>query len=154
MEIRWIIRHDIPRIMEIERATFDYPLSAAEMADLLRSKNTLGILCEEGDEILGYAIYDIFHDHIDLLTIAVDFKHRRCGVGSRLLGRLCVFKLNQLSGRRREYVSVMVRETNMGALLFFKDYGFKAIELKRSPYSETNEDGIVMEFRESVLVEV
>ena len=44
--IRWMIRRDMPEVLEIEQLSFDYPWLAGDFSGYLRNRNVIGLVCE------------------------------------------------------------------------------------------------------------
>jgi ribosomal protein S18 acetylase RimI-like enzyme len=55
--------------------------------------------------------------------------------------------IGKLSEDRRSYVHLTVQETNLGALLFFREMGFKYILTLRDHYIDCDDDGYLMAYR-------
>jgi len=99
---------------------------------------------------LGYMVYELHKTHLHVLNFVVHPTYQRRGVGMHMLAKLSG-KLNQ---QRRTRITLLVNETNMPALLFFKAMGFKATGLVRDAFPDCNEDGIAMELRIGAAVRI
>ena len=124
IHIRWMIRRDMPAVLSIESLCFDFPWNEDEFIRCLRQPSCIGMVAEIGDQILGYTIYDLRKNRIEVLNFAVDPGHQLRGVG-----RAMVDKLRKLNPDRRRQISVFVSEENLDAQLFFKAMGFRATEI-------------------------
>jgi [ribosomal protein S18]-alanine N-acetyltransferase len=145
MKIRWCVRSDVDEVTEIERLSFEFPYTKQEIVTLLKQPTVIGLVCEIDGEIAGYIIYDLATTSLIIHVIAVHPKYRRSGIGTALIERLKW----KLTGRRVK-LEVLVRESNLSALAFFKSNGLIASGLIRKPYPEqTCDDGVMMAFRES-----
>ena len=142
-KIRAMKERDIPRIMEIEQASFITPWTEGMFRSQLKFKDRMinFVLLESG-VIVGYAAVCIAHDEIHLLSIAVAPEKRTRGFGEKML--VAVMK----SGRARGAVRVIleVRAGNETARRFYRAHGFSEIGMRRAYYADTGEDAIVMEF--------
>ena len=113
--IRIFTPADMDRILEIEAQAFPKsPYSRRIFMNLYRSNPTTFLVYEEG-EILGYRVYTP-EGHI--ISIAVDPRHRRKGIGTQLVRE--VFR-----NSTGEFMWVEVRETNAGAQVFYEKLGFR-----------------------------
>lgn len=113
--IRIFTPSDIDRILEIEAQAFPKsPYNQHIFTSLYRSNATTFLVYEE-EEILGYLIHTR-EGHI--ISIAVDPRHRRKGIGTQLVKD--VFR-----NSTGEFVWVEVRETNAGAQVFYEKLGFR-----------------------------
>lgn len=125
--IRWMIRRDMPRVMKIDDMCFNLPWSEDEYIRLLRQRNCIGMVAELGDEVVGYMIYELHKKRLDLIVMAVDPGYMRRGIGSTMIGKLT----SKLSFDRRNRITCCVSDSNLGAQLFLRDQGFKAVCILR-----------------------
>jgi [ribosomal protein S18]-alanine N-acetyltransferase len=143
VHIRWMIRRDMPAVLAIEDASFEYPWSEEEFIRCLRQRNCIGMVAEREDRVVGFMIYELHKNRLHLLNFSVCPEARRCGVGTAMIEKLA----GKLSTERRNRIMLEVRETNLEAQLFFKNFGFKAISVLRDFYEDTTEDAYLMQFR-------
>ena len=141
--IRWMVRRDLPAVLEIERASFDCPWSEAGFMLQLKRRNCIGLVVTEqmSFEPIGYEIYSLQPRCVELLSIAVRPDCRRSGCGV-----LMVAKVSQrLSQSKRRRTVTRVRETNLGAHLFLRACGFRAMAVARRFY-DNGEDSYVFQY--------
>jgi len=113
--IRIFTPADMDRILEIEAQAFPKsPYSRRMFMNLYRSNPTTFLVYEEG-EILGYLVYT---PEGYIISIAVDPRHRRKGIGTQLVRE--VFR-----NATGEFMWVEVRESNAGAQVFYEKLGFR-----------------------------
>jgi ribosomal-protein-alanine N-acetyltransferase len=113
--IRIFTPSDMDRLLEIEAQAFPKsPYSRQIFMSLFRSNPTTFLVYGE-EEILGYLIYTT-EGHI--ISIAVDPRYRRKGIGTQLVGEA----LRNATG---EFIWVEVRESNTGAQAFYEKLGFR-----------------------------
>ena len=143
MNIRWMLRSDLPRVLEIESQLFEFPWFEEDIVELLRQRNCIAMVAERGDRILGYVFYTLCDGYLDLLNLAVCPDFRRQGVATQIVNKLTL----KLSLQRRTSLVVTVRDSNLDAQLFFKEKGFKAIDIIKEPYEGTDDDAYVMEYK-------
>ena len=141
--LRWMIRRDLPEVLRIESRTFDNPWSEADFVAALRRRNCIGIVAESGERIVGFMIYELEPNRIRLMNLAVCPDHRRTGIGSQLVQRL----VSKLSIMRRDSLAFEVRESNVGAQLFFRSLGFRVVSTLRNYYSDSDEDAYAFVIR-------
>lgn len=149
IHIRWLIRRDLHRVLEIERASFDDPWSPSDFFAVLKCRTTIGIVAESGDAVVGYAIYDLLPTRIELINMGIVRELRRTGIGRKILWRLT----DRLHGRR-SLIRARVSEFNLGAQLFFRQCGFHAVSIERRPYGVPDHDAYVFELRIAELNEL
>ncbi|QVL32328.1 GNAT family N-acetyltransferase [Telmatocola sphagniphila] len=151
--IRWLIRSDLSRVLEIERDCFDNPWDADDFNACLRQRNCIGQVAEIRsvpgglpDRVLGFMIYELEKETIRVRNFAVDSQARRTGVGTALVGRL-FRKLGRFGEVRRSRIAVILRESNLDAQSFYRHFGFKAVKVLRAFYQDTGEDGYELVYR-------
>lgn len=113
--IRLFTPSDMDRILEIEAEAFPKsPYSRGIFTSLYRSNPGTFLVYGE-EEILGYLVYTL-EGHI--ISIAVDPRHRRTGIGTQLVSEV-------IGNSTGEFIWVEVRESNTGALAFYEKLGFR-----------------------------
>jgi len=143
IHIRWMIRRDMPEVLEIERASFEFPWLEEDFIRCLRQRNCIGMVAEHDDRVVGFMIYELHKTRIHVLNFAVAPEFRHQGVGSQMVGKL----IAKLSSQRRTRIVLEVRETNLAAQLFFRENGFRAVSVLRAYYDDTPEDAYLMQYR-------
>lgn len=143
VHILWMIRRDMPEVLEIERRSFEYPWSDDELLNCLRQRNCVGMVAEHQGQIVGFMVYELHRTRIHVLNFAVAPEFRRHWVGSQMIAKL----IGKLSSQRRNRVVLAVRETNLAAQLFFRENGFRAVSILHDFYVDTPEDAYVMQCR-------
>ncbi|MFK7735986.1 MAG: ribosomal protein S18-alanine N-acetyltransferase [Pirellulaceae bacterium] len=138
-----MIRRDMPSVLAIEEASFEFPWSEEEFIRCLRQRNCIGMVAESDDEVVGFMIYELHKNRLHLLNFSVAPEFRRTSVGSSMIEKLT----GKLSLERRSRIMLEVRETNLDAQLFFKSLGFRAISVLRDFYEDTTEDAYLMQYR-------
>lgn len=146
VHIRWMIRRDMPEVLQIESGSFEFPWSEEEFVRCLRQRNCIGMVAEWNERIVGFMIYELHRSRLHLLNFAVHQTFRRQGVGRAMLSKL----FGKLSSQRRSRILLEVRETNLEAQLFFRELGFRAIHVLRAYYEDSPEDAYLMQYRHRV----
>ena len=140
VHIRWMIRRDMPEVLAIEHASFEYPWCEEEFLRVLRQRNCIGMVAEYGERIVGFMIYELHRNKIHVLDFATLPEFRRRGVGRQMILKL----VGKLSSQRRNRIALYVRETNLAAQLFYRVNGFRAAEVIREHFLDTGEDAYLM----------
>ncbi len=130
--VRWMLRRDMPEIMEIENGSWDVPESEDDIIKALREKNCIGMVAEEGDKVVGYVVYTLHKIRMEIMHFAVHPDRRREGIGTVIVERL----QGKLSPHRRTGLFVNVSEWNMEGQLFLRDVGFRAVTVLRGHYED------------------
>lgn len=122
-------REDVPRAVKMmqENGGDD---SEKSLKRMLEKSSVACVIAEYDDKFLGFLMYDVARvSKIKVLALVVDESHRRMGVGSKMIS-LVTSKLNQ----KRNKAELSVSEYNLGAQLFLRNMGFKAVSvLDKSP---------------------
>lgn len=139
--LRWMINRDLPRILEIDESSFEYPWSEEEIIACVKQSNNIGMVAEVNEDVVGYMIYEMRKKEIEILVFAVHPKYRRSGIGGALIGRL----ICKLIGQRSKIV-VAVQESNLQAQLFLRNMGFLCTHVEKDCYDECDEDSYVMQY--------
>jgi [ribosomal protein S18]-alanine N-acetyltransferase len=140
-ETRWMIRRDLDEVIEIERLSFPVPWTEEDFLSCLRTRNVVGMVCEDKRRIIGHMLYELHKSSLHLVNFAVHPDHRRDGVGASMVHRLTT----KLVEQRREEIVLEVRETNLSAQLFFRSQGFRAVGTMKSWYD--GDDAYMMRYR-------
>ena len=143
VHIRWMIRRDMPEVLDIESQSFEFPWLDEDFIRCLRQRNCIGMVAEHEDRVVGFMIYELHKTRIHVLNFAVSPDYRRRGVGCQMVAKLNA----KLSSQRRSRIALEVRETNLAAQLFFRENGFRAVSVLRSFYQDTPEDAYLMQYR-------
>lgn len=149
--IRWMIRRDMPEVLDIESRSFEFPWSEHDFIRRLRKTNCIGQVAEIGPKdheiVAGFMIYELHRTRLHLLSLAVHPAYRRRGVGTALTNKL----IGKLSFQRRRRILLEVRETNLPAQQFFRRQEFRAISIMQNFYDDTPEDAYLMQYQLSQL---
>jgi [ribosomal protein S18]-alanine N-acetyltransferase len=141
-QIRWLIRRDMPEVMEIENRSYEFPWTEEEFLTCLRQRNCIGTVYESGSLILGFMIYELYARTLRVLNLAVAPEVRGTGVGAAMIQRL----IDKLDQQKRTFIEMEIRERNLKAQLFASRSGFRAVRTLRRHYEETNEDAILFRY--------
>lgn len=142
VHIRWMIRRDMPEVLEIERQSFEFPWFDEEFIRCLRQRNCIGMVAEHAERVVGFMIYELHKTRLHILNFAVARDARRRGVGKQMVEKL----IGKLSSQRRTRISLEVRETNLPAQMFFRRGGFLATSVLHDFYEDSPEDAYLMQY--------
>lgn len=143
VHIRWMIRRDMPEVLQIENQSFEFSWTEEDFLRCLRQRNCIGMVAEHGEKVVGFMIYELHKAKLHIMNFAVHPQWRRLGVGAQMVVKL----ISKLSSHRRTRVTLEVRETNLPAQLFFHKQEFLASRVLRTFYSDSGEDAFLMEYR-------
>ncbi len=138
---------------------FDAAADAAEVAEILREargaaswsaealRETMKLpgvaafVSERNGAITGIVVGRQVLDEAEILNLAVAQGTRRQGVGRALVEHI----LQRFAERQVSRVFLEVRESNAGAITFYRGLGFQAIATRRDYYQDPKESATVME---------
>jgi ribosomal-protein-alanine N-acetyltransferase len=142
VHIRWMIRRDMPEVLQTEQESFEYSWTEEDFLRCLRQRNCIGMVAEHGDKVVGFMIYELHKAKLHILNFAVHPGYRRTGVGAQMVHKL----ISKLSNHRRTRITLAVRERNLIAQLFFRAQGFRAVRVLRAYYEDSGEDAFLMQY--------
>jgi len=143
VHIRWMIRRDMPEVLQAEEQSFEYAWTEEDFLRCLRQRNCIGMVAEQGEKVVGFMIYELHKNRLHILNFAVHPSCRRSGVGAQMVAKL----VSKLSSHRRTRISLEIRESNLAAQVFFRNQEFKAVRVLRSFYEDSGEDAYLMQFK-------
>src|SRR5580704_17084394 len=138
-----MIRRDMLEVLAIENESFEFPWSDDDFVRCLRQRNCIGMVAEVDERVFGFMIYELHKNRLHILNFAVAASARRLGIGSQMVEKL----IGKLSDQRRNRILLEVRETNLGAQLFFRESGFRAVSVLHEFYEDTPEDAYLLQYR-------
>jgi len=124
-QLRWLIRRDMDRVMEIERRSFVDRWDEEEFITTMRNRNCIGTVLDPvtiEDDLYGFMIYELHKDRLKILRMAVHPELRRTGCGAQMIQRL----KDKLEQQRRHSIDIEVDERNLDCQLFLRSMGFRA----------------------------
>lgn len=143
IQLRWMIRRDMPEVLSIEQEAFEFPWSDEDFTRCLRQRNCIGMVAEVGDSVVAFMIYELHRTRLHVLNFAVRRSHRRLAIGTQMMGKLFA----KLSLERRDRILLEVRERNLPAQLFFRSLGYRAISVLKDFYEDSTEDAYLMQYQ-------
>ena len=125
---------DIPRILEIENASFNCPWTKAMFSDAVEeAQGTLVCLARtQGGDIIGYCIGQIVLDEVSIHRIVVEEGYRRQQAGRRLLQLLIL----ESTERGAQAANLEVNENNLAARRLYETLGFSCIARRPGYYTQ------------------
>ena len=141
--IRWMIRRDMPEVLDAERASFEYAWTEDDFLRCLRQRNCIGMVAEVDEQVIGFMIYELNKNRLHIINFAVHPHARRTGIGGMMVGKL----VHKLTTHRRQKITLAVRERNLEAQTFFRGHDFRATRVLRNYYPDSGEDAFQMEYR-------
>lgn len=130
----------ISALAQLEKECFADPWSEKALAEELTNPNAVFRVALIDEEVAGYVGMLHVLDEGDICNVAVFDKFRRRGVATALIQHLVDYAVeNQLS-----FITLEVRESNIGAQKFYETMGFETIGIRKNFYDNPKEHAILM----------
>jgi len=140
IKIEEVTEADIDRICEIEEECFSDPWSKESFTEALKDSSTFFLCAVEEGTVCGYVIFRSLFDAGEILSIAVSESHRRLGIARQMMEK--IFSYADSNGVTELYLEV--RESNLGAIMLYRCFGFDIIGKRRNYYIRPKENALVM----------
>ena len=119
IKIREMQLDDLEQVMIIEEANFSVPWTETGFFTFLLREDTLFLVAEEGEKILGYCGVVTVQDEGDITNVAVEKNSQNQGIGKKLLEEM--FQRTQKAGVCRLFLEV--RAGNAVRFIYMKRWG-------------------------------
>jgi len=123
---------DAPKLAQLHGASFHRGWGEAEFEQMLAEHNTLVHRLRRGRKTIGFAVSRMAADEAEILSIAVDPKHRGRGLSRNLL----LTHLGHLAGRGVRTVFLEVEEKNQPARRLYDRAGFSVAGRRERYYKQ------------------
>ena len=123
---------DAPKLAQLHGASFHRGWGEGEFEQMLTERNTLVHRLSLGRKVIGFAVSRIAADEAEILSIAIDAKHRGRGLSRNFL----LTHLGHLAGRGVRTVFLEVEENNQPALRLYQRAGFGVAGLRERYYQQ------------------
>src|ERR1051326_5506856 len=87
VHIRWMIRRDMPEVLQAEQLSFEYAWNEEDFLRCLRQRNCIGMVAEQGEKVVGFMIYELHKNKLHILNFAVNQSCRRYGIGTQMMAK-------------------------------------------------------------------
>ncbi len=137
--MRW---EDLPQVMKVERAAYEFPWTEGIFRDCLRAGYCCHVLEDRGRMLVGHGIMALMAGECHLLNLCVHPRYQRRGLGRQLLQALL-----EVARKGRAKVALLeVRRSNTGAYALYHELGFNEIGLRKNYYPgrTRREDALVL----------
>lgn len=146
MPIRLMQESDLAAVMINENDAYEFPCSAANMANNQKRYYSVVFEAEEGSayagEILGHAVLSTVVDEASVINIAVSPKAQRQRIGYQLMENILQYA--QTKGCIEVFLEV--RESNRPAFTMYHQFGFNEVGVRNNyyPTHQGREDAILL----------
>lgn len=138
--VRAMRKEDVAAVAKLEAQIFSQPWSAQGFWDALALSDTVFLVAEEGNRILGYCGMYLTIDEGEITNVAVDSGERCRGVGQELLIQM------QKEAKHRGITRLVleVRVSNHSAIRLYERNGFSIAGVRKGFYECPREDAYIM----------
>jgi ribosomal-protein-alanine N-acetyltransferase len=130
---------DLNRVYEIECKSFKDPYNVLFLLNLYELYSETFLVAEKNGVVVGYVIARQVDGKGHVIAIAVEPKHRCQGIGKALME--AIMRIFESVGVREVFLEVRV--SNIPAIKFYENLGFKKEEILPAYYSD-GEDGVLL----------
>jgi ribosomal-protein-alanine acetyltransferase len=138
ISIRPAVVADASEIAGLEELTLADPWTASMVAGSLGEPSTSAWLAEHEGVAVGYAIFQLAGDELELLRLGVDPAWRRAGIGGELVARGLALGLD----RGLSACFLEVRADNAPAQRLYARLGFRQEGARRRYYADGSDAAI------------
>ncbi len=131
---------DIEYIAELEAKTFTDAWTEQSVRDTFEQKQAFITVAENDERLIGYCIIYYVMDEAEIARIAVSEDVRKLGIGTGLLDYTC----KSCREKQIERLLLDVRESNEGAIAFYKNHGFQTDGIRKNFYEMPKENAVLM----------
>ena len=144
--IRTMELHDVPRVREIDIASFSLPWPERsfrfEISENPASRLWVAEIETDSGErrVVGMTVMWLILDEAHIGTFAVHPDYRRLGIGQKLLAETLLVAHEE--GVRLCYLEV--RRSNQAAIRLYEQFGFTITSIRAHYYRDNGEDAMMM----------
>ena len=140
MLIREMTLDDLLAVMEIEEENFSVPWTETGFFSFLIRDDTLFLVAEENEEILGYIGIVCVPEDGDITNVAVKRSRQNGGIGKKLVETM----IEKSAKRGVKNIFLEVRVSNAPAIHVYESCGFENVGLRKNYYDDPKEDAYIM----------
>ena len=142
MKIRKATSKDLVSIQKMEARIFNNPWSNKSIRnELKRDRNSLNLVAEMDQKIIGYFFAHLLDNEIHILNIAIDVTYQHQGYGKQFFKEILENYLQYGD------VYLEVKQSNFPAINLYLNFGFEEIDIREAYYAD-GEDAVIMVKRE------
>ncbi|MBN2340333.1 MAG: ribosomal protein S18-alanine N-acetyltransferase [Deltaproteobacteria bacterium] len=130
-------------ICNIENTCFLTPWTKdavqSEISDIGWSRTIVAL---RESQVLGYCLYWLVADEIQLLKVAVHPQYQRKGVGGSMLQHI----IHDGLSKKIHSITLELRASNPAARRLYEKLNFQVTGIRRGYYTDTGDDALLMDF--------
>lgn len=133
----------IKKLADIEKECFSTPWSENALREELENSHARFLVAVCDGEVSGYIGAHNILGEVYITNVAVSEKHRRKGMGEKLINNL----ISLCESENAEFITLEVRESNKPAINLYKKMNFKDVGKRKNFYENPREDAILMTYK-------
>src|SRR5579863_9716925 len=132
---------DVPEVVALERASYQFPWSEGIFRDCLRVGYTCRVVTSD-NRVMGYGVMSVGAGEAHILNLCIDAAFRCQGIGRRMLDYL----LDRGAAAGMAEAFLEVRPSNTAAIRLYLSLGFDQVGMRRGYYQAVGgrEDAAVL----------
>ncbi len=132
---------DLPAVLAIEEAAYQFPWTRRIFRDCLRVGYSCWIF-EEDRQVIGYGIISVAVGECHVLNLCIHPHHQQRGFGRALLD----FLMDIAREHKADTAFLEVRPSNRPGLRLYHEAGFDEVGMRKNyyPHPEGREDAIIL----------
>mgnify|MGYP003151186867 CR=1 FL=1 len=126
VHMRWMIRRDVPDVLDIESKSFSDPWDNDAFVSHLKQRNCIGMVADLSifdSKVVSYMVYMLHKNKITVINFAVHPDHRYQTIGHQMMRKL----KSKLNENKRLKLELALPESNLEGQLFLRKEGFLAV---------------------------
>lgn len=131
---------DLEQVMEIENENFSRPWTETGFFTFLIRQDTLFLVAEKEDEIVGYCGVVMVQEEGDITNVSVKKEEQNQGIGKLLISKL----IEETGAMEIEKLFLEVRESNERAIHVYETAGFVQNGCRKNYYEDPVENAVLM----------
>lgn len=141
-QVRKLTLADLPQVLVIERAAYEFPWSDGIFRDCIRVGYRCFVATDMADHVLGYSLLTVAAGEAHVLNLCVDPQRRREGVASYLLHHM----MRVARQGNAESIMLEVRPSNKSAIALYYGEGFERTGVRKRyyPAAQGREDAFLL----------
>ena len=133
----------VEKLALIEKECFSTPWSENALREELENSHARFLVAVCDGEVSGYIGAHNILGEVYITNVAVSEKHRRKGMGEKLITSLISLCVSE----NAEFITLEVRESNKPAINLYKKMNFKDVGKRKNFYENPREDAILMTYK-------
>lgn len=146
--VRCMVHKDLEKVTDIEHESSNYEniLTEDEIVQFLRQNDTVGLVAEVDDQIVGFCLYRKKTNTLIVYRIVVSPYYRRFKIGTQIVEKL----KQKMSFGNRTHLTIAVSERNIEGQLFLRANGFFCYKTKLKFFDEDDAYCFKLEVKDAI----